>query len=135
MKKILVVDNAPDVLRLLNIKLKQAGFEVLTAQDGVSAWQMAQSEQPEVVLCEVQLPKLDGLALTGKLKTELQIFPLVLLLTDQRADADIAAGFAAGADDYFFKPFSPQVLIERIQVNLVRSGKVESVPEGEASDG
>ena len=101
----------------------------------VKSAQLAQAEQPDVVISGVRLPGLDGLALTRRLKDQPNA-PLVILLTILVDDHHIAAGFEAGADDYLTKPFSPLVLIERLRVNLIRSGLSQSIPktDKEAAD-
>ena len=84
-----------------------------------------------MVVCGVRLPEQDGLTLTRRLKAQANA-PLVILLTIMNRDQDIAAGFAAGADDYIIKPFSPLVLAERVRVNLIRTGRMAPVEETES---
>jgi DNA-binding response OmpR family regulator len=133
--KILAVDSDADVRRLLEIRLKKAGYQVILTGNGSEAAQLAQTEAPEVVITRVRLPGLDGLALTRRLKAQPNP-PLIILLTMLNSDRDIAAGFAAGADDYMTKPFSPLVLLERLRVNLIRTGRTApAIPaESEAVD-
>ena len=133
--KILIVDSDAEVRRLLDIRLKKAGYQVVLTGDGHEALQLAQTEQPEVVITRVRLPGLDGLALTRRLKAQPHP-PLVILLTMLTRDQDITAGFAAGIDDYMTKPFSPLVLLERIRVNLIRARRAApAIPaESEAVD-
>lgn len=133
--KILAADSAVDVRHLLEVRLRKAGYQVMAATNGDEAAQLAETEQPDVVVCGVRLPGLDGLALTRRLKAQPNP-PLVILLTIMGRDQDIAAGFAAGADDYMIKPFSPLVLLERVRVNLVRAGRMTPAEqtESEAAD-
>ncbi len=134
--KILTVDSDADVRRLLEIRLKKAGYQVVTTANGDEALQLAQAEQPDVVISRVRLPGMDGLALTRRLKAQAEGAPLVILLSMLVSNRDIAAGFEAGADDYMTKPFSPLVLLERIRVNLIRSGRAtpDNRPESKAAD-
>ena len=133
--KILAADSGADVRHLLEVRLKKAGYQVVLAANGDEAAQLAETEQPDVAIYGVRLPGLDGLALTRRLKAQPNA-PLVILLTIMSPDQDIAAGFAAGADDYMIKPFSPLVLAERVRVNLIRAGRatVDESSESEATD-
>ena len=133
--KILAADSGADVRHLLEVRLRKAGYQVILATNGNEAVQLAETEQPDVAIYGVRLPGLDGLALTRRLKAQPNA-PLVILLTIMSRDQDIAAGFAAGADDYLIKPFSPLVLAERIRVNLIRAGQatVDESSESEAAD-
>lgn len=121
--RVLVVDDDPDIIRLLKIKLGRAGYEVTSASDGEIALEVAQAEPPEVVVTGYLLPKIDGLELARRLKSEIEPAPLVIFLSIKNQPEDIAACFAAGADDYISKPYSPDVLIERIKIAMIRSGK------------
>ncbi|GIK43644.1 MAG: hypothetical protein BroJett011_74770 [Chloroflexota bacterium] len=121
--KILTVDSDADVRRLLDIRLRKAGYKVIPAANGDEAVPLAQAEQPDVVISRVRLPGMDGLTLTRRLKAQVEGPPLVILLSMLGSNRDIAAGFEAGADDYLTKPFSPLVLLERIRVNLIRTGR------------
>lgn len=121
--RVLVVDDDPDIVRLLKIKLSRAGYEVITAQDGAAGIETAQEESPDVVVTGFLLPKVDGLEVARRLKSEMDPAPQVLVLSIRDQAEDIAACFAAGADDFISKPFSPYVVIERIMIALIRSGK------------
>ena len=121
--RVLVVDDDPDILRLLKIKLGRAGYEVTTAPDGEVALDVAREETPDVVVTGFLLPKVDGLEAARRLKAEIDPAPLVLFLSIKDQPEDIAACFAAGADDFISKPYSPDVVIERIKVAMIRSGK------------
>ena len=135
--KILAVESDANILHLLAVKLRKAGYEVITANDGVEAVHLAQTEKPDAVISEVTLPGLEGLALTRRLKAQSGAAPVVILLSILGSDRDIAAGFAAGADDYMTKPFSPLVLVERVRINLIRTGRIapDGPGESEVADG
>ena len=124
MTNILIVDEDTDVLRLLRVKLTAAGYEVLRARDGKEALALAEKEQPEMVVMEKRLPDIDGLALLSQLRSRITPAPLVLILSGESADEAISAAFSAGAADYLAKPFSPQVLLERLRVNQIRAGLI-----------
>jgi two-component system alkaline phosphatase synthesis response regulator PhoP len=121
--RILAVDDEPDVLRLVEIKLKKVGFEVLTARDGEEGLNKAVAERPDVVLMDVMMPKMDGFTAAGKIKAQMDPAPLVLMLTAKGQEADVVQGLSSGADDYLIKPFSPRELIARINVALIKAGK------------
>jgi DNA-binding response OmpR family regulator len=135
--KILVVESDANILHLLAVKLRKAGYNVIMATNGTEAARLAQVEQPDAVISEVILPGMEGLALARRLKAQPQAAPVVIMLSVLGSDRDIAAGFAAGADDYMTKPFSPLVLVERVRVNLIRTGRIspDGAGESEATDG
>jgi two-component system response regulator VicR len=121
--RVLAVDDEPDVLRLVEIKLKKAGFEVLTARDGQEGLEQAIAEHPDVVLLDVMMPRMDGYTAAGRIKAEVQPPPLILMLTAKGQESDVVRGIAGGADDYIIKPFAPRELIARINVALIKAGK------------
>ena len=135
--KILVVESDANILHLLAVKLRKAGYNVIMATNGTEAARLAQVEQPDAVISEVILPGMEGLALARRLKAQPQAAPVVILLSVLGSDRHIAAGFAAGADDYMTKPFSPLVLVERVRVNLIRTGRIalDGPGESEVADG
>jgi DNA-binding response OmpR family regulator len=120
---VLAVDDEKDILRLVEIKLKKAGFEVVTAQDGEEGMRMALTEKPDVVLLDVMMPKLDGYTAARRIKSEVKPAPIVLMLTARGQEADMLRGIKEGADDYVVKPFAPRELIARINVALIKAGK------------
>lgn len=117
--RVLAIDDDADVLRLLRIKLSKEGHEVATAADGRSAVEALEQEPPDLVILELEVPGTPGLEIVRVAKGQ-STAPLVIVLTHKRGDEDIAAGLAAGADDYLLKPFSPRVLSERIRVAAIR---------------
>ena len=131
--RVLAVDDEPDVLRLVEIKLQKAGFEVLTARDGEEALRRALVEHPDVVLMDGMMPRMDGYTAVARIKAEVQPTPIVLMLTAKGQEADVVRGLAGGADDYIVKPFAPRELIARINVALSKAGK--GAPSPSASPG
>lgn len=121
--KVLAVDDEDDVRRLIQIKLKKAGFEVITAVNGEEAVEKCVAEKPEVVIMDWMMPKMDGPTATAKIKAECQPAPIVLMLTAKGAETDVIQGLVGGADDYIVKPFAPRELIARVNVALVKAGK------------
>jgi len=125
--RVLAVDDEPDVLRLIRIKLQKAGFEVLTATDGEEGLNTAVAEHPDVVLMDVMMPRMDGFTAVGKIKEQMQPAPLILMLTAKGQESDVIQGLAGGADDYVVKPFAPRELIARINVALIKAGKPAAI--------
>jgi DNA-binding response OmpR family regulator len=118
--RVLVADDDPDIRDLVSFKLTQAGYDVTCVGDGLEAWDAFVDAPPDVVVLDVMLPCLSGLDLLVKVREASATRIPVLLLSGRSRDADVDAGFAAGADDYVLKPFSPRELVHR--VNRIRSG-------------
>ena len=121
--KILAVDDAPDVRRLIQIKLKKEGFEVITAVNGQEGVEMALSEKPDVVLMDVMMPKMDGFTAVREIRAKSAEKPVILMLTAKGSESDVMDGLSGGADDYIVKPFAPRELVSRIKVALIKAGK------------
>ena len=120
-KLILVADDDDDVRELVVFRLERAGYEVVTAQTGEQAMEMARERRPDLCLLDVMMPGLDGFEVTRRLRSTdgLRDVP-VLLLTASVQDAAVAEGLDAGADDYVKKPFAPQELLDRVAAALGR---------------
>jgi len=127
--KILTVDDEPDVRRLIEIKLKKAGFEVITAADGEEGVEKAKAEKPDLILMDVMMPKMDGFTAVEKIKAEMNPAPLVMMLTAKGTEDDVMQGLVGGADDYITKPFAPRELIARVKVVLIKAGLKADLPE------
>jgi DNA-binding response OmpR family regulator len=108
MARILVVDDHPQIVRLLQRVLETDGHEILTAGDGEEALRMIRQEQPALVLLDVMLPKLDGYQVLSEMKADptVQQIP-VIMLTGMDQDTQVARGLQLGADCYLSKPFRP----------------------------
>jgi pilus assembly protein CpaE len=120
--KILVVDDDPNVQRLLGYTLKQEGYEVVTAADGAEGFKLWAEESPALILLDVMLPKLDGYQVAGKIREEEgseSHVPIIMLTAESEVEQKIR-GLRAGADDYLVKPFHPAELIARIKSLLAR---------------
>jgi pilus assembly protein CpaE len=119
--KILVVDDDPNVQRLLTYTVRQEGYEVITANDGPEAFRMWSAEHPDLVLLDVMLPKLDGYQVAQKIRAEEGggHVPIIMLTAEKEVEQKVR-GLRAGADDYLIKPFHPQELLARIKSLLVR---------------
>ena len=119
--RILVADDDPDIQALVAYRLERAGYDVVTADDGVTALALAIEHRPDVAVLDVMMPRLDGYGVTrGIREHETTAQMPVILLTARVEDADVARGYEAGADDYLPKPFSPQDLRSRVQAVIDR---------------
>jgi len=117
--RILVVDDEIYIVHILDFSLGMEGYEVLTASDGEQALETAQREQPDLIVLDIMMPKLDGYETCKALKSkeETRDIPVILLSAKGR-NVDQKTGFEVGADDYITKPFSPRKLVERIHAIL-----------------
>ena len=116
--QILVVDDDERILNFLRVKLKGSGYEVLTAKDGVEALEKAQTQEPDLILLDVIMPRLDGLETLKQLRS-FSTAP-VIVLSAKGADVDKIKGLDLGADDYLPKPFNPDELVARIEAVMRR---------------
>ncbi len=117
--KVLVVDDAPDIVRLTRDFLEHAGFAVVVARDGDDAIRVARQERPDLVVLDLGLPGRDGLDVTRELRRDSDI-PIVML-TARTDESDKIVGLELGADDYLTKPFSGKELVARVRAVLRRS--------------
>ncbi|MFZ4804354.1 MAG: response regulator transcription factor RpaB [Synechococcus lacustris] len=118
---LLVVDDEPAVRRVLAMRLQLAGYNVVCAEDGEQALELFNKEQPDLVVLDVMLPKLDGFAVCRRLRAESAV--PIIFLSALDAIAEKVAGLDIGADDYLSKPFSPKELEARINRILRRVGR------------
>jgi DNA-binding response OmpR family regulator len=122
MGKILLADDHHDIVRLLEMALRGDGHQILRAHDGVAALQLVEKERPDLVILDVNMPKLDGLRVLSRIKTDPTLCKtIVVMLTVQDQPGDVALGLDIGADYYLGKPFRPtevQQLVRRIFENL-----------------
>lgn len=111
--RILVVDDEVRILNFLSTKLKASGYEVLTAGNGITGLEQVQAQEPDLVVLDLLMPKMDGLEMLKQLRT---FSPVpVIILTAKGADTDRIKGLQLGADDYLPKPFNPDELVARIE--------------------
>jgi DNA-binding response OmpR family regulator len=118
--KILLVDDDPDLLAVTGFALQQAGFLVVSANDGMEALDAFNREQPDLAVLDVNLPRMNGFDLARRLRERSRI-PLVML-TVRAEEEDVVRALGLGADDYLTKPFSPRILLARIRALLRRAG-------------
>lgn len=113
-QKILVVDDEPNIVELVQFHLQKEGYKVITGNDGLEAISAIRNQQPDLVVLDVMLPKLDGFEVCKQLRLEQNNIP-VIMLTAKDDEISRVLGLEIGADDYITKPFSPRELIARIK--------------------
>jgi DNA-binding response OmpR family regulator len=124
---ILVVDDEPQIVRLVRSYLEKAGFRVVTASDGEQAIYVARHEKPDLAVLDILMPRMDGLEFTRRIRRE-QDIPIIML-TARAEETDRIVGLELGADDYVTKPFSPRELVARVRAVLRRvQARPESLP-------
>ena len=133
--KILVVDDEALLVKGIRFNLQHDGYEVITGCDGVEAVELAQSQNPDLIVLDIMMPRLDGLEACSKIR-EFSNVPIILL-TAKADDMDKLLGFDRGADDYLTKPFNVLELKARIRALLRRSGAsaVKEAPRNELVGG
>ena len=125
-QKILVVDDEPAILELIVYNLDKAGYEVITAIDGLLGCQKAREEKPDLVVLDIMLPGMDGLEVCRQLVTQPETADIpILFLTARREEIDRIVGLEIGGDDYLTKPFSPREMVARIKAILRRTRRQE----------
>jgi DNA-binding response OmpR family regulator len=117
--KILLVEDEPSIAEIAELYLKRAGYQVQAIQDGKAAMQSLQGELPDLLVLDLMLPGVDGLAITRWLRDRSEV--PIIMLTARREESDRIAGLEMGADDYVVKPFSPQELVSRVRAVLRRA--------------
>lgn len=136
-KKIVVVEDEPDILEVLNYNLRREGYDVHSAFNGTIGLSLVKREKPDLVLLDLMLPGMDGLEICRTLKADDATSDcLIIMVTAKGEESDIVLGLGAGADDYISKPFSPKELVARVQAVLRRGPgiKPSSVQETVALD-
>jgi DNA-binding response OmpR family regulator len=121
-QKILVVEDEPEAIELLEFNLKQAGFDVVSASDGAGGLKKARDVLPSLIILDIMLPEMDGLEVCKVLRrTPSTSRTPIIMLTAKAAEIDRVLGLELGADDYLTKPFSPRELILRVKNLLQRT--------------
>ncbi|RBI69307.1 two-component system response regulator [Vreelandella sulfidaeris] len=121
MAKVLVVDDEPNIVLSLEFLMEQAGFEVVTAEDGEQALARVKDDQPDLLLLDISLPGISGFDVLERLRSEEATAQLpIIMLTAHGRDVEREKGMALGADDYITKPFSTQSLVEKVKTLLIK---------------
>ena len=115
-KKILIVEDEPDIAQLVKLYLEKDGFRPTIAKTGVEGLKLVKAERPDMVILDLMLPEMDGLEICKKIRTSLDTALLpIMMLTAKAEESDTIIGLELGADDYVTKPFSPKVLVARVK--------------------
>lgn len=115
-KKILLTDDEPNIVKVVSVRLKAAGYEVVAAYDGEEAMQQVKAEKPDLILLDLMLPKIDGYKVCQMLKADPHYQHIPVILFSAKAQVtDKEMGREYGADGYIAKPFQPQQLLETIR--------------------
>ena len=126
-ESIMVVDDSPTVARVLEVGLRQAGYDVRVATSGEEALAMAQAHCPDLLLVDVMMPGMDGFELTRALREDARTaFASIIVITGRGLSADKLEGLSAGADDYIVKPFDEAELLARVRVALYRAKELRA---------
>ena len=119
MRRILVVDDDREVVRLIRAYLEQAGFEVLAAYDGDTAVHVIRRDRPDLLLLDLMLPGMDGWAITRLVRADPSLAHIpIIMLTARVDDTDKIVGLELGADDYVTKPYNPREVVARVRARL-----------------
>lgn len=120
-KKILIVEDEPDILHLVKLYLEKEGFRTATAVNGAQALKKVKEDKPDLIVLDLMLPEIDGLEVCKRLRSvpDTAMLPIIML-TAKAEESDTVIGLELGADDYVAKPFSPKALVARIKALLRR---------------
>ena len=120
--EILIVEDEPEIAKLIQLSLEKEGFSCHICRDGVNALRVFQEQQPDLIILDLMLPGLDGLEVCARIRRKPgQKDPYILMLTAKGEEIDRVIGLSTGADDYMVKPFSPRELVARVRALLRRS--------------
>ena len=126
-KRILIVEDEPSIAEVVGLYMKRAGYHVQIAATGRQAMAILEQQIPDLVILDLMLPEVDGLALTRWLRDRSDV--PIIMVTARREEIDRIAGLEMGADDYVVKPFSPQELVSRVRAVLRRLGREQAEAE------
>jgi DNA-binding response OmpR family regulator len=119
--RVLLVEDDPVILRLLEVNFELEGYDVLLAHDGAEGIEMARDQRPDLVISDIMMPNVSGIELVEALKADAATAAIPIILLSAKAQTgDVRAGLEAGADDYVTKPFEPLELVDRVQALLAR---------------
>ena len=128
-KRVLVVDDEPNIVDILRFNLEREGYEVLTAEDGVQGLEMARSSDPDLILLDVMMPEMDGFQVCREIRKADKLTPIIML-TAREEETDRVMGLELGADDYVSKPFSVRELMARVRTNIRRQTAMNETETG-----
>src|SRR2546426_11544733 len=125
-QKILIIEDEEGIIHLLNLYLKNAGYDMAVARDGADGLALHAREHPDLVILDIMLPAIDGFEVCRRIRSWSKT--PILMLTARGDEDDRIQGLELGADDYLVKPFSPREVVSRVRAILRRTASAESVP-------
>lgn len=129
-EKILIVEDEPDIVKMLDYNLKKEGFRITSASDGREALRRVERDRPDIIILDLMLPEIDGLEVCKLLKQAPGTANIpIIMLTAKAQETDKIVGLELGADDYITKPFSIRELTARVKAVLRRAREKEKLPE------
>ena len=131
-KRLLLVDDDPNLILLVKDYLEFRGYEVMTAENGKLAWQVLDQDVPDLIICDIMMPEMDGYAFVDKLRqnTKLSWLPVIFLSAKGQIH-DRIKGLNLGADVYIVKPFEPEELVAQVESSLKQAKRLlDSAPKG-----
>ena len=127
LKKVLIVDDEPDILEIISYNLIKEGYEILTAKNGMEALDMVSSFKPDLIILDIMMPKMSGVEVCKILRSKPEYNDtMIIFLTALSDESSQIKGLETGADDYVSKPISPKVLVSRVNAIFRRLNKEES---------
>ena len=135
-KKILIVEDEKNIVDILSFNLSKEGYDTLEAYDGEAGLRLALEENPDLILLDLMLPKMDGFDVCRSVRERNRSTPIIML-TAREEESDKVLGLELGADDYITKPFSMRELLARVKANLRRTDMLQdqpSAPTGDSGD-
>ena len=131
MQKILLVDDDPDILEFLSYNIKQDGYKIETAENGIEALEKLKFFKPDLIILDVMMPEMDGIETCEKIRKQPEFNNVIItFLTARSEDYSQIAGFDSGADDYITKPIRPKLLMSKIKSLLRRKDLPEEIDNG-----
>lgn len=135
-KKILIVEDEPDIAQLVKLYLEKEGFHTNVAKSGGEALKLIKSERPNLLILDLMLPEMDGIEVCKKIRTapDTALLPIIML-TAKAEESDTIIGLELGADDYVTKPFSPKALVSRVKALFRRLERTDEPKQSSFSFG
>lgn len=129
-KKIVVIEDEPDIIGLVTLYLEKEGYRVTAVRDGIKGFQQLKAEPPDLLILDIMLPEMDGLEICRRVRADSKTAALpIIMLTAKGEESDKIVGLELGADDYLVKPFSPKELVARVKALLRRTERREAAPD------
>ncbi len=130
-KRVLIVEDEKNIVDILSFNLTREGYETLEAFDGHSGLQLALEQNPDLILLDLMLPKMNGFDVCKAIRAQNRRAPIIML-TAREEETDKVLGLELGADDYITKPFSMRELLARVKANIRRTEMLSAVPSAPA---